>query len=47
MLLQGGCFRRYDCVEIDVDIDVAQQQDFREIRLQLLDKVVSSLLLGK
>jgi len=46
MMLYDGCFRRYDYVENDVDIDVclttvpqkAQQQGFREVRLQLLDK---------
>jgi hypothetical protein len=46
MMLYDGCFRGYDYVENDVDIEVclatvpqnAQQQDFREIRPQLLDK---------
>ena len=45
MMLYDGCCRRHDYVENDVDIDVPltrvpqkTQQDFWEIRLQLLDK---------
>jgi hypothetical protein len=46
MILYDGCFRRYDYVENDVDVDVplttfpqkSQQQDFWEIRRQLFSK---------
>jgi hypothetical protein len=55
MLLYDGCFRRYDYVENDVDIDVcpttipqtSQQKDFREIRRNFSIKVVSHFLLDK